>query len=63
VVLLTLALGSTVVFLHLRWRALAYVANSWLVLGVLVYFLVNILLTKHVEETPSPHPVYRAEPT
>src|SRR5688572_3895767 len=62
-VLLTLALGSTVVFLHLRWRALAYVANSWLVLGVLVYFLVNILLAKRAEETPPPHPVYRPEPT
>jgi hypothetical protein len=61
-VLLTLALGTTVVFLHLRWRALAYVANSWLVLGVLVYFLANVLLAKRAE-TSSPHPVYRAEPT
>jgi hypothetical protein len=62
-VLITLALGSTVVFLHLRWRALAYVADSWLVLGVLVYFLANVLLPKRAEETSSPRPVYRAEPT
>ena len=62
-VLLTLALGSTVVFLHLRWRALAYVANSWLVLGVLVYFLANVLLAKRAEPTSSPRPVYRADPT
>ena len=32
-VLLALALGGTVVFLHLQWRALAYVANSALVLA------------------------------
>ena len=48
---ITLALGGTVVFLHLRWRALAYVANSWLVLAVLVYFLANVLLAKRAEET------------
>ena len=43
-VLLALALGGTLVFLHLQWRALAYVANSALVLAVLVYFLVSALL-------------------
>jgi len=32
-VLLALALGGTLVFLHLQWRAIAYVANSALVLA------------------------------
>ncbi|HSL70424.1 MAG TPA: hypothetical protein VK864_09290, partial [Longimicrobiales bacterium] len=42
-VLLALALGSTVVFLHAQWRAVAYVANSALVLTVLVYFLLSAI--------------------
>jgi hypothetical protein len=62
-VLLGLALGSTVVFLHLQWRALAYVANSWMVLGVLVYFLASNLLALRIEAVPSPRRVYRSEPT
>jgi hypothetical protein len=62
-VLLALALGGTLVFLHLQWRAIAYVANSALVLAVLVYFLVNALLAKRVAAARhsavpaySPHP-------
>ena len=46
VVLLALSLGGTFVFLHLQWRALAYVANSALVLAVLAYFLASALLCK-----------------
>lgn len=42
-VLLALALGSTIVFLHAQWRAVAYVANSALVLAVLVYFLLSAI--------------------
>jgi hypothetical protein len=53
-VLLALALGGTLVFLHLQWWALAYVANSALVLAVLVYFLASALLEKRVAAAPSP---------
>jgi hypothetical protein len=53
-VLLALALGGTVVYLHLQWRALAYVANSALVLAVLVYFLACALLVKRVAAASSP---------
>ena len=42
--LLGLALAGTVVFLHLQWRALAYVVNSGLVLAFLAYFLGCTLL-------------------
>jgi hypothetical protein len=42
--LIGLALAGTVVFQHLEWRALAYVANSGLVLGFLAYFLLSALL-------------------
>lgn len=52
-VLLALALGGTVVFLHWQWRAIAYVANSALVLGMLVYFLVSALLEKRSAAIPS----------
>ena len=50
-------------FLHLRWWALAYVANSWLVLAVLVYFLVKLLLgeARRGDTTVSPGP--SLEPT
>jgi hypothetical protein len=59
-VLLALALGGTMVVVHLQWRAVAYVANSVLVLAVLVYFLASTLLVKRVgaalspEQTPKP---------
>ena len=53
-VILALALGGTLVFLHLQWRALAYVANSALVLAVLVYFLVSALLETRAETAASP---------
>jgi hypothetical protein len=52
-VLLALAFGGTLVFLHLQWWALAYVANSALVLAVLVYFLGSALLEKRVAAAPS----------
>jgi hypothetical protein len=42
-VLLALALGGTIVFLHALWRPAAYLANSALVLAVLVYFLLNAI--------------------
>jgi hypothetical protein len=55
-VLLGLALGGTLVFLHLQWRALAYVANSALVLAVLVYFLAGGLLVKPIDAAQSAGP-------
>ncbi len=57
-VLLALALGSTVVFLHAQWRAVAYVANSALVLTVLVYFLLSAIAT--VRAAPAERTVPRA---
>jgi hypothetical protein len=42
-VLVALSLGGTIVFLHALWRPAAYVANSALVLAVLVYFLLNAI--------------------
>lgn len=57
-VLIALALGGTLVFLHLQWRAVAYVGNSVLVLAVLVYFLASALLVKtsFITETEAPAP-------
>jgi hypothetical protein len=48
-VLLGLALGGTVVFLELQWRPIAYIANSALVLALLVYFLSGTLLARRAE--------------
>ena len=59
--LLALALGGTVVFLHLQWWALAYVANSTLVLGVLFYFLACNLLATRVAAAPSPAPIAESQ--
>jgi hypothetical protein len=58
--LIGLALAGTVVFLHLEWRALAYVANSGLVLAFLGYFLCCALLTART--SPASEPGYRPAP-
>jgi hypothetical protein len=64
VVLLALALGGTLVVLHLEWRAVAYVANSVLVLAVLVYFLASALLVALPSATcrPARRPKYVDSP-
>jgi hypothetical protein len=45
------------VVVHLHWRAVAYVANSVLVLAVLVYFLASTLLVKRVGAALSPEQI------
>ena len=55
--LIGLSLAGTVVFLHLEWRALAYVANSGLVLAFLGYFLCCALLAARM--SPAADPGYR----
>ena len=58
--LIGLALAGTVVFLHLEWRALAYVANSGLVLAFMGYFLCCALLAARM--SPVADPGYRPAP-
>jgi hypothetical protein len=57
--LIGLALAGTVVFLHLQWRALAYVANSGLVLAFLAYFLSCALLAARTSTAGPPDTGYR----